>query len=82
MEKASLCVVCSDASRLEFANSFASEHGFPFYAEKNPNYALQLCFLPAHVELHDTELATGIHVDFINGPLAHREQFGLSLIHI
>ena len=76
MDKVNLCVVCNDASKLEFANSFASEHGLPLYDEINQDYALQLSFQPAHVELHDTELATSIHVDFVSGALAHREQFG------
>ena len=76
MEKASLCVVCSDAGQLELASSFADEHGFPLYDKNNPDYALQLSFQPEYVELYDTELTTGIHVDFISGALAHREQFG------
>ncbi len=76
MDKTSLCVVCSDAGKLDTASRFADEHSLRLYNEKNPDYALQLVFQPDYIELHDTELATGIHVDFVNGALAHREQFG------
>lgn len=76
MDKISLCVVCNDTNRFEHANSFANEHGLPIFDEKNQDYVLQLCFQREHIELYDTELATGIHVDFVNGALAHREQFG------
>ena len=76
MNTASLCVVCSDAARLEQATQFSVAHELPVYTEKNPDFALQLDFQPAHVQLYDTELATSIVVDFVSGAVAHREQFG------
>jgi 16S rRNA (guanine1516-N2)-methyltransferase len=76
MEKTSLCVVCSDQTKHEQADNFSSTHNLPLYSEKNPDFALQLHFRSDHIELYDSELATSIHVDFVSGALAHREQFG------
>jgi 16S rRNA (guanine1516-N2)-methyltransferase len=76
MDKTSLCVVCSVDTKLEQADSFSSAHNLPLYSESPPDFALQLHFQPDHIELYDSELATSIHVDFVSGALAHREQFG------
>ena len=43
---------------------------------KNQHYDLQLIFHDDLVELFDSELHTTISIDFLNGPLAHRQQFG------
>jgi 16S rRNA (guanine1516-N2)-methyltransferase len=46
------------------------------YDETNNDYALQLIYDQNYIALFDTELNTGIHVDFLEGALAHREKFG------
>jgi len=76
MEKTSLCVVCSDRTKLEQAQLFSSAHSLPLYSESNPDFALQLHYQPGYIELYDSELGTGIHVDFVGGAVAHRELFG------
>ena len=43
---------------------------------KNQHYDLQLIYHDDLVELFDSELNTTISIDFLNGPLAHRQQFG------
>ncbi|MFV9615836.1 MAG: class I SAM-dependent methyltransferase, partial [Gammaproteobacteria bacterium] len=37
---------------------------------------MQLIFHDDLIELFDSELSTTISIDFLNGPLAHRQQFG------
>ncbi len=43
---------------------------------KNQQYDLQLIFHDDLIELFDSELNTTISIDFLKGPLAHRQQFG------
>ncbi len=43
---------------------------------KNQRYDLQLIFHDDLIELFDSELNTTISIDFLKGPLAHRQQFG------
>ena len=43
---------------------------------KNQHYDLQLIFHDDLVELFDSILNTTISIDFLNGALAHRQQFG------
>jgi 16S rRNA (guanine1516-N2)-methyltransferase len=71
-----LCIVCDDESRLDEASAFAAAQNLPLYREPNSAYALQLYYSADRIELFDTALGTGIHVDFISGALAHRRQFG------
>ena len=44
--------------------------------KKNDDYDLQLLFHDDLIELFDTQLNTAISIDFLHGPLAHRQQFG------
>ena len=76
MNTASICIVCSDASRIEQAHALARQTGLPLLREKSDSYDLQLCFDTAHVALFDRTLHASIHVDFVTGALAHRQQFG------
>ena len=43
---------------------------------KNQRYDLLLIFHDDLIELFDSELNTTISIDFLKGPLAHRQQFG------
>ena len=43
---------------------------------KSDSYDLQLIFHDDLVELYDRRLNTSISIDFLKGPLAHRQQFG------
>ena len=54
----------------------AKETGLPLLDKQCRDFDLQLCFDSDYVELFDTELNTAIHVDFVEGALAHRQQFG------
>lgn len=76
MKASSICIVCSDSSRKEQANALARETGLPLLKEKSSDYDLQLCLHGEVAELYDSSLNAGIHVDFAEGTLAHRQQFG------
>ena len=72
----SLCVISNDLSQHAQAKQFAETHKLPLFTDRNPDCALQLCFMPDRIELYDTQLNTSIHVDFVEGALAHRRQYG------
>ena len=76
MKPPSTCIVCSNSSRIEQAKALAAHLGITLFNERNSNFDLQLCFDNDHIELYDTALNTAIHVDFVEGALAHRQQFG------
>ena len=76
MNAPSICIVCSNVSRQQQARLLANETGLPLLNEKSCDFDLQLCFDGELVELYDSSLNTGIHVDFVEGSLAHRQQFG------
>lgn len=72
----SLCIICEHKSKAEQAQQFASENKCHFFTARNTEHSLQLVYGEDIIELFDTQLKTSIHVDFIQGALAHREQFG------
>jgi len=76
MNPSSICIVCSENARKQQAKELATRTGLPLLSGKNDDFDLQLCFDGDYVELFDTALNTGIHVDFVEGALAHRQQFG------
>jgi 16S rRNA (guanine1516-N2)-methyltransferase len=76
MNPSSICIVCPDNARKQQAMEIATQAGLPLLGEKNDDYDLQLCFDDDVVELYDTALNTSVHVDFVEGALAHRQQFG------
>jgi 16S rRNA (guanine1516-N2)-methyltransferase len=76
MKPPSTCIVCSNRSRVEQAKALATDLGIALFNERNSDFDLQLCFENDHVELFDTALNTAVHVDFVEGALAHRQQFG------
>jgi len=76
MNTSPICIICSGTLRKEQAIELATRTGLPLLDEKNNNFDLQLCFDGDYVALFDTALNTAIHVDFAEGALAHRQQFG------
>ncbi|MCK5386540.1 MAG: class I SAM-dependent methyltransferase, partial [Gammaproteobacteria bacterium] len=65
----------SDNSK-ENAINFSKITGYPCVLEEDINTALNLNFTSDFVELRDMEKNISIHIDFISGNLAHRQQFG------
>lgn len=61
---------------MEQATLFSSENKLPLFTKKNSAYALQLCYGEKTTELFDSQLNTGISVNFISGTMDHRRQFG------
>lgn len=51
-------------------------NSLPLLTKKNDQYDLQLLFHDDVIELFDSRLKTAISIDFVHGPLAHRQQFG------
>lgn len=76
MNLSSACIVCSNPAKMPQAHALAKETGLPLLQEKCSDFDLQLCFNEHRTELFDTTLNTAIHVDFVEGMLAHRQQFG------
>ena len=76
MSTSSLCVVCSHQNSIATAEKFAGDHQLPLCSEINQDYDLQLCFGSARLELYDRALNTSIYVDFVEGALGHRLQYG------
>ena len=60
----------------ENAMNFSKITGYPCVLEEDINTALNLNFTSDFVELRDMEKNISIHIDFISGNLAHRQQFG------
>lgn len=75
-QEISLCLICNNDNHYERAQSFGSKHQLPLFNEKNDTFELQLIFGNERIELYDRHLNTSIYVDFVNGALAHRQQFG------
>ena len=71
-----LCVVCSHAEKMSAASRFAQHHQLPLLTDNSHEHDLQLCFAADRLELFDRDLNTAIHVDFVEGALGHRRQFG------
>jgi len=76
MNSSSICIVCPDNTKQQQAKALATQSGLPLLGEKSDDFDLQLCFDDDYVELFDTALNTSIYVDFVEGALAHRQQFG------
>ena len=60
----------------EDAIIFSKITGYPCVYEQDVNTALNLNFTSNFVELCDREKNICIHIDFLSGDLAHRQQFG------
>lgn len=61
---------------MQQAKEFCLLHGLPLLQKKDDKYALQILLHDDIIELYDSQLNTGITIDFVNGALAHRQQFG------
>ena len=69
-------MICYSALRQQQAKAFCVLNNLPLFDKKNDRYDLQLLFHDDLIELYDRQLNTAISIDFINGALAHRQQFG------
>jgi 16S rRNA (guanine1516-N2)-methyltransferase len=76
MNAPTICIVCTDPARKEQVDEIARLTGLPLLNEKSDGFDLQLRFDDDHLSLFDRALNTSIHVDFAEGALAHRQQFG------
>lgn len=56
--------------------TLASKTGFPLLEKRSSQCELQLCYDHDAIRLYDLALDTTIHVDFVEGALSHRQQFG------
>ena len=76
-----IAIVCHSNLRLPQARVLSEQAGLPLIKPASlkkhaGEYDLQLRFYDAIVDLYDRHLDTSICVDFLGGPLAHRQQFG------
>lgn len=76
MHTPSICIICSDAARKDQAEALAKQTGLPLQDNESSEFDLQLVVGHDCIALFDTALNTTIHVDFVEGTLAHRQQFG------
>ena len=76
MTEPSVCIVAESPDQYESAQDFAHSSNLPLLESRNPDCPLQLCYGDERIELFDTALNTSIYVDFVEGALAHRQQFG------
>ena len=58
------------------ALQFAQTHHYSLAEQTDNEDSITLSFTKGYVELRDTEKDTSIHIDFLSGELAHRQQFG------
>jgi len=58
------------------ASEFAKQHNLPYSHLEEEKSTLSLNFTNEFVELRDNEKNIAIHVDFLSGNLAHRQQYG------
>ena len=65
----------SEESR-EAAINFSKSSGYPCLPLEDITTPLYLNYTDTHVELCDSEKNICIHIDFLSGDLAHRQQFG------
>ena len=60
----------------ETAKTFAAKFDLPYLQFEKSDAELNLNFTDEFVELRDSKKNIAIHVDFISGELAHRQQYG------
>lgn len=58
------------------ATNFAKKHNYPCQNSTDVTTSLNLNYTNEHVELRDNKKNIAIHIDFLAGDLAHRQQFG------
>ncbi|MBL4711683.1 MAG: class I SAM-dependent methyltransferase [Gammaproteobacteria bacterium] len=69
-------MVCFSSVRQQQAKAFSQRFELPLLKKKSDRYELQLLIHDDLIELFDKQLNTTLSIDFLNGPLAHRHQFG------
>jgi len=72
----SLSVTYANDEQKSAANTFAAEHSLTCSPYSEAITSLVLNFTADYLELKDREKDLSIHVDFISGNLAHRQQYG------
>ena len=72
----SIAVVCFSKTRRQQVKEFCLANKLPLLKNKNDKFDLQLIYHDDLVELYDRHLNTTISIDFLQGSLAHRQQFG------
>ncbi len=58
------------------AEAFAAQQQLPCVSRDNSDYPLLLIFTNDYLELRDRQRDMAVHVDFLAGDLAHRQQYG------
>lgn len=58
------------------ALEFAKKNNYPCQQHQDSSIALNINYTNDHIELRDIEKNISIHIDFLAGDLAHRQQFG------
>lgn len=58
------------------ATSFAKKFNYPCQSNTEVNTSLNLNYTNEYVELRDNDKNIAIHIDFLSGNLAHRQQYG------
>ena len=76
MHSPSICIICRDPSRQQQAETVSRQTGLPVLEHSSNGCELQLVFDHDRAFLFDASLDTAIDVDFVEGVLAHRQQFG------
>ncbi len=71
-----ITVSYSDSICKRDAALFAEQQNLDCAALSNVDSTLTLNYTPNFIELLDTETKTNIHVDFLTGSMAHRQQYG------
>lgn len=66
----------SSADSKSAAMIFSKQSGYPCVSNNEINTKLNLNYTNEFVELRDMEKNISIHIDFLSGDLAHRQQFG------
>ena len=74
--KNKLCVSYQSENRHDQAQAFAQQHALDCLAYDQASTELALNYTDEFIELRDLTHNTAIHVDFISGALAHRQQYG------
>ncbi len=75
-DNSTISISYSDSICRADASKFAQLHHLNCVSLQKVNTALSLNFTPDYVELRDFETNNKIHVDFLSGATAHRQQYG------
>ena len=72
----SLSISYTSETSKEPASAFAKKHNYPCVIYSEVTTPLNLNYNYEYVELRDIEKNISIHIDFLGGTLAHRQQYG------